>query len=58
MSSTMGLDIWAITARIKKYKFIIMKKKKEHNETALLAKTNLDCMKTQFLVLYPIVNKK
>ena len=32
MSSTIGLNIWAIIAKIKKYKSIIQKKKKKHNE--------------------------
>ena len=45
MSSTKGLNICAIIARIKKYKSIIKKKKKKHNEIALLAKTNFDCIK-------------
>ena len=45
MSFKIGLNIWAIFARIKKYKSIIKKKKKKHNEIALLAKTNLDCIK-------------
>ena len=43
MSYTIGLNIYAIIARIKKYKSII--KKKKHDEIALLAKTNLDCIK-------------
>ena len=42
MSYTIGLNIYAIIARIKKYKSII---KKKHDEIALLAKTNLDCIK-------------
>ena len=45
MSSIIGSNICAITARIKKYKSIIKKKKEKHNEIALLAKTNLDCIK-------------
>ena len=46
MSSTIGLNICAIIARIKKYKSrIIKKKKKKHDEIALLRKTNLDCTK-------------
>ena len=44
MSSTIGLNIWAIIARIKKYKSIIKKKKKKHDKIALLEKTNLDCI--------------
>ena len=45
MSYTMELNISAIIARIKKYKSIIKKKKKQHDEIALLAKSNLDCIK-------------
>ena len=45
MSSTIGLNICAIIARIKKYKSIINQKKKKHHEIALLTKTNLDCIK-------------
>ena len=45
MSSTIGLNIYAIITRIKKYKSIIKKKKKKHDQIALLAKTNLDCIK-------------
>ena len=39
MSSAIGLNISAIIARVKKYKSIIKKKKKKHDEIALLAKT-------------------
>ena len=39
MRSTIGLNICAIIARIKKYKSVIKKKKKKYNEIALLAKT-------------------
>ena len=45
MSSAIGLNIYAIITRIKKYKEIIKKEKKKHDEIALLAKTNLDCTK-------------
>ena len=45
MSSTIGLKICAVIATIKKYKSIIKKKKKKHDEIPLLAKTNLDCIK-------------
>ena len=45
MSYAIGLNICPIISRIKKYKSIIKKQKKEHNETALLAKTKLDCKK-------------
>ena len=43
MSSSIELNICAIIARVKMYKSIIKKKKKKHDEIALLAKTNLDC---------------
>ena len=42
MGYTIGLHIFAIIARIKNYKSIIKKNKKEHNKIVLLAKTNLD----------------
>ena len=44
MSCTIELNICEIIARIKKYKSII-KKKKKHNEIALLAKTKLNFIK-------------
>ena len=45
MSSTTGLNICAIITRVKKYKSLIKKKKTKHDEVALLAKSNLDCIK-------------
>ena len=39
-TSEIGLKICAITAGIKKYKSIIKKKKKKHDKTVLLAKSN------------------
>ena len=45
LSSTIALNICAIMTRIKTNKSINKKKKKKHNEMALLAKTNLDCIK-------------
>ena len=45
MSSTIICNICQIIARIKNYKSIIKKKKKKHDEIALLAKANLDCIK-------------
>ena len=45
MSSTKRLNIYATIVRIKKFKSIIKKKKKKHDEIALLAKTNLDLVK-------------
>ena len=41
-SSGIGLKICVITARIKKYKLIIKKKKKKHNKIVLLAKSKLN----------------
>ena len=44
-SSAVGLKIYAITARIKKYKWIIKKKnRKKNNKIVLLAKTKLNSM--------------
>ena len=44
LSSTIGLNIYAIIARTKKYKSKYLKKK--HDEIVLLAKPNLDCIKS------------
>ena len=41
MSSAVGLKICAITARIKKYKSIIKKKKYKHDEIVSLTKSKL-----------------
>ena len=43
-SSGIGLKICAITAGIKKYKTIILKEKKKHNKTVLLAKSKLNSL--------------
>ena len=40
-SSAIGLKICALTARIKKHKSIIKKRKKKHDKTVLLAKSKL-----------------
>ena len=48
-SSAIGLKICAITARIKKYKSIIKKKKKEHDKIVLLAKSKLNNIEVLFL---------
>ena len=40
-SSVIGLKICTITAGIKKYKYLIKKKKKKHNKIVLLAKSKL-----------------
>ena len=45
VSSSIGLNVCAIVSKIKKYKSIIKKKKKKHDEITLLAKTNLNCIK-------------
>ena len=42
MSFAKRLKICALTAEIKKYKSIIKKKKKKHDKTVLLAKTELN----------------
>ena len=42
MSSAVGLKIYAITARIKKYKLITKKRKKKHDKIVLLGKTKLE----------------
>ena len=42
MTHTIGLNICAIIATIKKYKSIIKKEKKKHDKITLLAKINLD----------------
>ena len=47
---TIGLNIFAIVARIKKYKSMI-KKKKKHDKIALLVKINLDCMQDLYRLL-------
>ena len=39
MSSAIGFKIYAITARVKKYKAIIKKKKKKCDKTVLLPRT-------------------
>ena len=41
-SSAIGLKICTITARIKKHKLIIKKKKKKHDKKAFLAKSKLN----------------
>ena len=45
MSSAIGLNICTITARITMHRSMIKKKKKDHDEIALLTKTNLDYIK-------------
>ena len=47
-SSVVGLKICEITARIKKYKSIIIKKTKKHDHAILLAKTKLNSI--EFLI--------
>ena len=42
MGSVLGLKTCAITARIRKYKSIIKKKKKKHDKIVLWAKTELN----------------
>ena len=43
-SSATGLKICVITARIKKYKSIIKKKKKKHDKLLSIAKSKLNCV--------------
>ena len=43
-SSAVGINICAIIAAIKKFKSIIKKKKKKHNELALLGKDKLNAI--------------
>ena len=43
-SSAVGLKICAIIVRIKKYKSVIKKKKKMHDEIVLLGKTKLSAI--------------
>ena len=50
-SSAVELNIWALTAGIKKYKSIIQKKRKKHHTIAFLAKTNLILFIFLFLFL-------
>ena len=45
MNFIIGVNICANIGRIKKYKLIIKKKKKNHDEISLLAKANLDFIK-------------
>ena len=45
MRSAIGLNICAKIAKIKKYKSIIKKKKRKHDEVAVLPKANLDWLK-------------
>ena len=42
VTSTIGLKIWAVPARIKKYKSIIKKKKKKNDKIVLLTKSKLN----------------
>ena len=53
-SSAVGLKICAITAEIKKYKSIIKKKHKKHDQIVLLAKTKLDTI--EFLISKALID--
>ena len=46
MSSAIGIKICAITAGIKKYKSIIMKKKTKHDKIGFYAKSKLNSIKS------------
>ena len=50
-SSAIALQIYAITAGIKKYKSIIKKKKKKHDKIVLLAKSKLNSIEVLVLRL-------
>ena len=45
-SSAVGLKIYVINAKIKKYKSTIKKNKKIHNKIVLLGKSKLDTIET------------
>ena len=52
-SSAVGINICAIIAGIKKFKSIIKKKKKKHNELAMLGKDKLNAIEvliSKFLI--------
>ena len=53
-SSAIGLKICAITARIKKYKTIIKKKKKKHDKIVLLAKSKSN--RIEFLIFKALID--
>ena len=55
-SSAVGLKIFGITAGIKKYKSIIKKKKKKHDEIVLLEKMKLDTSEVLIEVLKSLVD--
>ena len=54
MSSALGIKTCAIATRIKKYKSIIKKKKKNHNEIVLLGKDKLNTIKV--LICKALIN--
>ena len=51
-SSTLGINICAITAGIKKYRSIIKKKKKNHDKIVLLGKDNLNTISKALIDSY------
>ena len=53
-SSAVGIKICAITARIKKYKSIIKKKKKDHDKVVLLGKDKLETI--EVLISKALIN--
>ena len=54
MSSAVEMTICTITARIKKYKSIIKKKKKKHNKIVFLWNTKLDPI--EFLISKSLID--
>ena len=52
--STIGLNIWAIAAGIKKYKSIIKNKKKKHGYIVLLAESKLN--RIEFLISKALID--
>ena len=54
LSSAASLKICAVTARIKKYKLIIKKKKKKRDKIVLLQKSKLDTI--EVLIFKALIN--
>ena len=57
MSIGTGLKICVITTEIKKYKSILEKKKKKHDEIVLLAKSKLNTIKVLISKIWLIFNR-
>ena len=54
MSSTIELNVFAITSGIKNYKSIIKKRKKKHDKTVLFAKPKLNSI--EVLISKPLID--